>query len=61
MWWCPSCAAKTQIDRHGRCAYCGSDGVDRIGREPLMLTEQIAREMVLDRAGLEKLVALVLG
>ena len=63
QWWCASCVAKTQMDTHGRCGYCGSDAVDRIGRNPLMLTEQLAdaAETAEHRAFQEKLVALVTG
>lgn len=31
-WWCVSCFAQIDLDRHGRCSICGSDAVDRIVR-----------------------------
>lgn len=37
-WWCLDCRTRVELDQHGRCQYCGSDGVDTMERTGMYLT-----------------------
>jgi hypothetical protein len=63
QWWCVSCLTEIDLDTHGRCSACGSDAVDRIGRNLFRMSGRvaIAAGTSMDRPASNELVALVLG
>jgi hypothetical protein len=48
-WCCVDCVSEIDLDTHGRCGTCGSDAVDRITRNKVLMNPGAAVPVSIQR------------